>query len=149
MSIRVATTNDVRQTRDLVVSLAHYYLDRSAATLPSWFSDTLTLCSFSERLASPEYQNYVYEEAGSIVGYISIKAQSHLYHLFVSEEFQGKGIARRLWTHAREHSHASQFSLRSSLQAVPIYRHFGFTESGPIEVKDGISFQPMEMDCEH
>jgi predicted GNAT family N-acyltransferase len=40
---------------------------------------------------------------------------------------------------------SNRFTLRSSLYAVPIYKRFGFSESGPVGTKDGISFQPMEL----
>lgn len=145
MSIRLATENDVSKVVDLVASLAPYYLDNSIHELPSWFRNSLSASAFLTRISSPEYMNFVFEEAGSIAGYISLKDKSHLYHLFVPEEYQGRGIARLLWEHVKECSHANVFFLRSSLYAVPIYKRFGFLESGPSGTKDGISFQPMEL----
>ena len=145
MSIRLATEKDVSRIADLVASLAPYYLDESLKELPLWFSDSLSASAFSVRISSSEYMNFVFEEAGAIAGYISLKGKSHLYHLFVSKEYQGKGIARLLWQHAKECSQANSFFLRSSLYAVPIYKRFGFVESGPPGTKDGISFQPMEL----
>lgn len=35
-------------------------------------------------------------------------------------------------------------SVRSSIYAVPVYKRFGFLESGPAGSKDGVSFEPME-----
>lgn len=145
MSIRVATEKDVSQIKDLVSSLAHYYLNDPGDELPSWFSETLSLSAFSSRISSTEYLNFVFDEAGVIVGYVSLKGGAHLYHLFVSEKSQGNGIARLLWHHAKERSQGNNITLRSSIYAVPVYKRFGFTESGPIGFKDGISFQPMEL----
>ncbi len=145
MNIRPAVESDVPHIARLVRSLAHYYLDRTDGELPSWLDDTLTYEAFLSRISDPDYLNFVYEESGSVVGYISVKEAGHLYHLFVAEGFHGNGISRLLWEHAREHCHCSSFTLRSSLHAVPVYKRFGFTESGPVGTKDGVSFQPMEL----
>ena len=146
MSIRVANETDLPQIAGLVASLSHFYLDDPGKELPVWFRDSITEAAFAARVSSPEYLNFVYEEAGVLMGYISIKGGSHLYHLFVAQAFQGRGVSRLLWLHAKEHSQSKHFSLRSSLYAVPVYKRFGFVESGPVGTKDGISFQPMELD---
>jgi GNAT superfamily N-acetyltransferase len=145
MSIRPAIQTDVTQIAGLVKSLAHFYLDDPRAELPSWLNETLSDEAFTSRISSSKYLNFVFEEADSIVGYISIESPGHLYHLFVSEKFQGKGISRLLWEHARQNCHDTTFSLRSSLHAIPVYKQFGFSESGPVGTKDGVSFQPMRM----
>ena len=145
MSIRQAVREDVPQIADLVRSLAHYYLDSPDAVLPSWLNDTLTDDAFLMRITSREYSNFVFDVADSVVGYIAIKEPGHLYHLFVSERFQGNGISRQLWEHVKENSGSTVFTVRSSLYAVPVYKRFGFSESGPAGIKDGVSFQPMEL----
>lgn len=148
MSIRIAKENDVSQIRNLVMSLSHYYLSDPSENLPAWFEDTLSTTAFNERITNTEYQNLVFEENETIVGYISIKNGSHVYHLFVSSAFQGKGIARLLWEHARKLTGSGSYSLRSSIYAVPVYQRFGFVESGPVGYKDGIVFQAMELSQE-
>lgn len=145
MGIRKAIETDVPKVASLVKSLAHYYLNEPSRELPSWLADTLTYEAFAARISSTEYLNFVFEEAGSIVGYIAIKKTGHLYHLFVAEECQGRGVSRLLWEHAKRHCQCNCFSLRSSIYAVPVYKRFGFLESGPVGTKDGVSFQPMEL----
>ncbi|HIC47624.1 MAG TPA: GNAT family N-acetyltransferase [Methylophaga aminisulfidivorans] len=146
MSIRIATKQDAHDLAELVGSLSHYYLEDPNRPLPEWFLSSIQPGSFESRLQSPDYLNLVYEEADEIKGYIAIKAASHLYHLFVSEELHGKGIAKQLWQQAKSMQPKSQsYALRSSLYAVPVYLKFGFTKSGPVGVKDGISFQPMTL----
>lgn len=149
MSIRTATTSDAAQIADLVHSLAHCYLNNPVERLPQWFADTLRLSSFTRRLTGPDYINLIFEEEQKIVGYIALKGGSHLYHLFVSEAYQGRGIARKLWEEAQQASSHPSYTLRSSIYAVPVYRRFGFVESGPIGTKDGISYQPMELTQAH
>ncbi len=147
MSIRKAEIHDAQEIKDLVYSLSDFYLENKTLDLPLWFSNTLTLLAFKQRLSTPEYSNFIYSENNSIVGYISIKGENHLYHLFVSKERHGKGISRRLWSHATSVMNSSRYTVRSSLYGVPIYRSFGFKESKPVVCKDGISFQSMELEC--
>lgn len=148
MPVRVAIPSDASQLRDLAVSLSRYYLDAATEQLPSWLRDTLTLSAFVKRLSSGDYQTYVFEEGGRVYGYISIEGDSYLYHLFVDERHHGRGIARSLWEQVRANSRATHYSLRSSLYAVPVYRRFGFRESGPVGGKQGVEFQPMELELE-
>jgi GNAT superfamily N-acetyltransferase len=145
MSIRIATLADIREVRDLFLSLAHYYLNELSADLPEWFAKTLSVQSFSERFGDSGFKNYVFEEENQIVGYVALKNDGHLYHLFVSEQFQGKGIGRQLWQYAKGRCPSSRFSVRSSIFAVPVYKQFGFLEFDGVGTKDGISFQAMEL----
>jgi len=145
MIIRAAAFTDIPQIATLVRSLAHYYLDNSDTDLPSWLEKTLTEEQFNGRISSPDYDNFILEEYCSLVGYISVKRTGHLYHLFVSEDYQGKGFSRLLWEHVLKNSDSKTFTLRSSVYAIPVYKRFGFSESGSLATKDGVSFQPMEL----
>jgi len=145
MSIRVAIKEDVDQVCALVTSLSHFYLENKGDELPVWFANTLTKTAFVERFESSEYYNVVYEVDGNIAGYLSFKSHSHLYHLFVSEDYQRQGIAKQLWENATSVYPSDCYTLRSSLFAVPIYQAFGFRAVGEAGSKDGISYQPMEL----
>lgn len=145
MKIRVAVKSDAEAIRGLVASLSHFYLQGGARTLPEWFAMTLTVDEFEKRLKANDFYSLVCEEGGRIVGYISMKNKFHLYHLFVSEKYQGKGIARALWSQVVMQFGIARYTVRSSLYAVPVYKAFGFMETGPVQTKDGIAFQPMEL----
>jgi GNAT superfamily N-acetyltransferase len=112
--------------------------------LPGWFSDTLEISEFENRLMSEDFINLVCVLNEEIVGYISIKGSSHIYHLFVAEQHQGKGISKELWNRATYGLDVGIYTVRSSIFAVPVYKSFGFKASGAIASKDGIQFQPME-----
>ena len=147
----IATPAEAPALAQLVNGLSHYYLDDPKAQLPDWLSDTLTEASFTARLAEPNYINLVCkfkdEVSGAevIQGYMSIKDQSHIYHLFVAEDYQGKGVAKQLWNHARAFTQSESFTVRSSLYAVPVYKQFGFVEAGDVGCKDGVTFMPMKL----
>jgi GNAT superfamily N-acetyltransferase len=74
-----------------------------------------------------------------------MKGNSHLFHLFVSENHQRKGLSRSLWEFASSVCKSNVYKVRSSLYAIQVDRNFGFTESDVAGEKDGISFQPMEL----
>jgi len=145
MTIKSAQQSDIPQIANLVKSLVHNFLDNQEAELPDWLSETLTYDAFLKRVTDPEYLHFIMEEEKSVIGYIAIQQSGYVYHLFIAEEFQGNGIARKLWEHAKQHVSSSVFTLRSSMFAVPIYQKFGFSKSAPIGNKEGISFQPMEL----
>lgn len=145
MSIRKAVVTDAIEIKKLVASLSHYYLENSSASLPQWFSNTLEIAEFEQRLSSSEFIHYVYIQNNIIVGYIAIKVGSHVYHLFVSEACQGQGIARKLWAWVETKLTARVITVRSSVYAVPVYKAFGFQASGLSASKEGIGFQAMEL----
>ncbi|SFK78311.1 GNAT family N-acetyltransferase [Methylophaga sulfidovorans] len=147
MNIREASIDDAIKIKDLVSSLSHFYFEDDNSILPSWFSDTLVISEFENRLKSDDFTNLVYILNEEIVGYISIKGSSHIYHLFVAENHQGKGISKELWNRVISTSGVDTYTVRSSIFAVPVYKSFGFKISGEMASKDGIKFQPMELVC--
>lgn len=112
--------------------------------LPEWFKAALDESAFESRFNDGSYANFVAEIDNTVVGYISLKSGFHLYHLFVSSDFQKQGIAKRLWLHCVDNLHIEYCTVRSSLFAVPVYAQFGFCVSGERASKEGIDFQPME-----
>jgi GNAT superfamily N-acetyltransferase len=114
------------------------------------------LASVSEQaelgyLASARYVYFVAVEGRgqheSLLGFIALRDRRHLFHLFVARAAQGRGVARRLWDRALDKVRGPDgepaMTVNSSLRAVPVYRAFGFVETGPVARVHGISFQPM------
>jgi len=145
--IREATIDDVAEIRQLVLSLSHLYLEDKKTTLPSWFQQSLSLNEFKRRIASNEFKSYVYEAHKKITGYILLKDKSHIFHMFVEESSHRKGIATMLWEHAKSQTNQAKYTVRSSSFAVPVYKRLGFKETEARMIKDGLSFQPMELIC--
>ncbi len=88
-----------------------------------------------------------------LVGVVGVKDNSHLYHLFVAEHYQGMGLARRLWEKAMDEckhlGNRGTFTVNSSNNAIGLYEKLGFARTGPMVEKDGVFFNPMEYrsDC--
>ena len=82
-------------------------------------------------------------------GVIAMRDHSRLYHLFVAQAQQRRGIATQLWQHARQHAVAAgnpqRISVNATLYAQPIYEHFGFRASGPKVETQSILFVPMQL----
>lgn len=96
------------------------------------------------------YRYHVAENDDAIVGVIGMRGYSHLYHLFVSQSVQGRGIGRLLWQHARDASLAElqlrQFTVFSSAIAEEFYRQLGFRRTGDPKTKNGVVAIPMRLD---
>lgn len=96
-----------------------------------------------------DFRYWLAEDAQGLAGVVAIKGQHHLYHLFVAERAQGKGLAKQLWQHALAQCEArdapAEFTVNASLYALPVYQHWGFVaEQGPRE-RMGIIDVPMRL----
>lgn len=82
---------------------------------------------------------------GQIAGFIAVRPPSHVFHLFVAEKWQRRGVARALWEHVFEHAGAGidTFTVNASPYAVPAYLALGFQCDGPLACRASVSFQPM------
>jgi ribosomal protein S18 acetylase RimI-like enzyme len=93
------------------------------------------------------FRYHVAESDGRIVGFVGVRDNQHLYHLFVANDFQRQGVARHLWMIAREQCIASgnpgTFTVNSSNAAVAVYERLGFVRSGPMKNDDGVLYNPM------
>jgi len=93
------------------------------------------------------FRYHVAESRGRVVGFVGVRDNKHLYHLFVANDFQRRGVARRLWTVAREECIAAgnpgTFTVNSSNNAVAVYERLGFVRSGPTKNDDGALYNPM------
>jgi ribosomal protein S18 acetylase RimI-like enzyme len=86
---------------------------------------------------------------GTLVGFVGVRSNCHLYHLFVAEALQRRGIGRRLWeiaaTECRKEGNPGAFTVNSSNNAIPIYERFGFKRTAPTQNNNGVLFNPMEL----
>ena len=141
-TIRPAVTDDSEAMRLLSESLLAYLVQ--GEEMPEPLLAGFTSAAFAERVC-PEsgYSSFVAESASGVVGFISMRGDDYLYHLFVAEGFHRQGIARRLWQHVTAQSRAVVIDLRSSLFAMPVYQKLGFEISGAEVTMGMLRFQPM------
>ncbi|MEM7359953.1 MAG: GNAT family N-acetyltransferase [Pseudomonadota bacterium] len=104
------------------------------------------------RIVGNDYLMIGAKQDEKLLGMIAIYQLEKIDQLFVSPAASGKGIATRLWNHARqvvdaiepERSNHGYYWVRSSFRAVPVYQRFGFQSLGEPQVNNGIRFQLME-----
>lgn len=84
-----------------------------------------------------------------VIGVIAIRDNSHLYHLFVNENFQRQGIATCLWETVRDiclaTGNSGRFTVNASLNARPVYERFGFVTTSSIQDQNGVITIPMKL----
>lgn len=93
------------------------------------------------------FRYHVAELNDRIIGFVGVRDNNHLYHLFVAKEFQRQGLGRQLWNVARAECLAAgnpgRFTVNSSNNAVAIYERLGFLRVGPVQNRDGVLYNPM------
>ena len=142
-----ARPEDAEDISVLLLSLANrctLYPDMRGAErfLAGFAPDTLRAV-----IAAPAYRYLAGWIDGSLAGVIALRDNAHLFHLFVAERFQGRGIASALWADTKAMALAAgnpgRFTVNASMAAVPVYRAFGFRSNGDHMAADGIVYLPM------
>ena len=90
---------------------------------------------------------HVAVDAHEIAGFIAIRDNSHVFHMFTDKRWHRQGLARRLWQTARAATLArggsGMFTVNASNYAVPVYEAFGFERTAPTQCVKGLYFNPM------
>jgi GNAT superfamily N-acetyltransferase len=149
MNLRTGTSADADAVAELIASFRSELTDDPSGSGAEKFFDSVSVVAERSYLESARYRYIVAERDGETLGFIAIRDGSHVFHLFVARKHQRLGVARRLWDQVHQSLGGSveqpQFTVNSSLRAVPVYRSFGFVETGPIISAHGISFLPMRL----
>lgn len=149
MHIRPATPADAGAISALIRAVSHFFTVRPDGEGAEEFFAEITPEAMADRLASPDYRYRVAEEDGALAGVVAIRENRHLYHLFVVPSEHRRGLARQLWTTAMNEAldagNPGEFTVNSSLYAVPVYQRFGFRATGPRMETKGIAFVPMKL----
>jgi len=135
LRIRLATADDARAIGALVRRGTRRDIlpDQNAAARAYLLA---SMTARAERARMQEgYRYHVGEIEGRLVGVVAVRDDCHVYRLFVSARFQGRGIGRALWRRAladcRRRAGTRKFTLNASAFAVPVYRSLGFVAVGP------------------
>ena len=146
-SIRAMTDADIPSVASLLESLAREHIIREfspqAKALFLGNNNDERIRAFVAR----GFRYHVAESGGRIVGFVGVRDNKHLYHLFVVNDCQRQGLGRRLWAVARDECIAAgnpgSFTVNSSNNAVPVYERLGFVRSGPAKNDGGVRYNPM------
>lgn len=149
MLIRKSTIDDSEGISNLVYGLSEKYiaheftLEGSKALLSSMKPNEI------KKYIQSGFRYHVAVISGQIVGVVGVRDNSHLYHLFVAEEYQRQGIATKLWQFALEaclsNGNTGIFTVNSSKYALPVYKKLGFVTQSEPEERNGVVSIPMKL----
>jgi len=149
LRIRAAKPEDSESISKLICGLVEKFIAGDFSPQGREFLlSTMTVDAISQNMQSG-YSYHVSEVNGVLTGIVAVRDNTHLYHLFVAEQFHHKGIAKKLWQLAMKeclrNGNTGEFTVNSSAYALGVYKKLGFvTQSGPQE-KNGVVFYPMKL----
>lgn len=146
--IRTATECDAAELLRVATATIPLILQDHADPAYEPFLKSLSPDLMSERLASSNHATYVARIGDDTVGYITIREDAHVYHLFVHPGVHRLGVGRRLWDYARKFSSSSRFTVNSSLFAQHAYLRYGFEAVAPANLASKPPFIPMVWEAE-
>ncbi|MCE0495557.1 GNAT family N-acetyltransferase [Vibrio salinus] len=151
INIRQAVINDAKAISELIVPLTEKYVCPSCDVAVH----RVLLGSMSEESIERYLsENYAYVVAvtpeNDVIGVAGIRAYSHLYHLFVNDDYQGEGLSRRLWEAIKMESlrngNCGRFTVNSAMNAESVYARFGFKRTAGVRNRRGMVDIPMALD---
>lgn len=153
MRIRPLTDHDFPAVAQLMSALSQeFFLHEGSAAAAATFvrdNDETALRAF----VGTGIVYHVAEQDGQIVGFIAMREHKHLFHMFVDKQHHRQGIARALWAVARqaamEAGNPGVFTVNSSNYAVPVYQALGFVQTEPMQFRNGLYYNPMQLDGRH
>ncbi|ELK2038254.1 GNAT family N-acetyltransferase [Vibrio vulnificus] len=154
INIRNAEISDARAISELLLPLTNKYVCPTCdVTVHSILLDSMSEKNIKKYLST----NYDYvvavTENNEVVGVAGVRDNSHLYHLFVDDDFQGNGLSRQLWEtvkeKALENGNSGLFTVNSAVNAESVYVRFGFKRTEGVRNRQGMVDIPMvlEFDC--
>lgn len=149
LRIRRAVPDDAPAISALILSLAHHCLLESDGAGAEDFLQSLNPEGIARNLSNTELDYYVGTAGNQLVGVVAVRHRTHLFHLFVGQEFQRMGVAKLLWSYVEEvykwRSSSALTTVNATLFAVPFYESVGFRASGPQVQTNGVAFIPMQL----
>lgn len=104
---------------------------------------SMTPSAVRSYLALQSYRFTLAEVGEELAGVVAVKLPSHLFYLFVAEAHQRRGIARKLWDHARRSTPAIVWTVHANVAARRVYQRLGFAALEPPMIRGGITSLPM------
>lgn len=147
IAIRRGTIEDAERVSSLVTALSEEFIVREFSPEGrAYFLREHSPTEVRQRLAG-DFRFYLAEDRNDLVAVAAIRANAHLYYLFVSKPYHGTGLARRLWSRVKEDSmaqgNAGVFTVNASNYAVPAYEGLGFRRTERTQEKNGVLYNPM------
>jgi GNAT superfamily N-acetyltransferase len=148
--IRPAEAEDASAISALILSLQPYLTIEPDGSGAEEFLVSLSPDIIRRNLRDEKYCYQLAYDGNVLAGVVAVRDNTHLFSLYVGSAWHGRGIGKRLWEVARDGALArgnpGSFTVNSSTFAEGLYRHLGFTATGPVAEMHGIRFIPMRLD---
>jgi ribosomal protein S18 acetylase RimI-like enzyme len=148
ISIRKGTVRDAERISRLITELAEEFIVKDiTADGRLHFLGDHSPTQVEQRLAG-DFRFYLAEDGHELAGVGAMRSNTHLYYLFVAKPYQGRELARRLWSQMKEESlglgNPGKFTVNASNYAVRAYEKLGFHRTEPVKERNGVLYNPME-----
>ena len=148
ISIRPALAGDLERISAFLIELSEAFsVGEFSPEGRSRFMAELAPDRLRARLTG-DFRFYLAEDGTQIAGVAAVRGVSHLYYLFVGRTYQRLGLARRLWTRAKDDAlragNRGRFTVNASNHAVGAYERLGFRRTESTRNADGVLYNPME-----
>lgn len=148
ISIRRGTVRDAERISKLLTELAEEFIVKEFSPEGrSHLLGELSATEVEQRLAG-DFRFYLAEDGQELAGVAAMRSNDHLYYLFIAKPYQGIGLARILWSRAKDESLAlgirGKFTVNASNYAVRAYERLGFRRTEPPRERNGVIYNPME-----
>ncbi|WP_386810911.1 GNAT family N-acetyltransferase [Lysobacter koreensis] len=149
IQIRRATSDDAAAISALTSRLAlrHIVPDCSAAGAARLLASMDAAATGTRLRGDHRAWVAIDAEVHALVAILVLRPPHHLYHLFVADDWQGRGLARRLWAQARTVLLAEgvgMVTVNAARGAVPAYKKLGFHRHGQATGDNDIPSLPMQ-----
>jgi GNAT superfamily N-acetyltransferase len=149
LAIRVAISADAPAISALIQSLAHLFFALPSGEGAEKFTQSMQATPLQDFIQRADINYWLGEDDGQFCGVVAVREHKHLQHLFVVPAYQGRGIGKALWLHARAYAlkagNSGVFTVNASMNAVAVYERFGFAATGAAIVANGLRFVPMQL----
>ena len=151
--IRPGTVADAPIVGALVMDLLPFLTVDPQGRGADAFVASIDATAQARYLATPAFRYRLALRGDTLAGFVAMRDNGHLFHLFVSRDLHGRGLGRRLWELARDEALAlgnpGIFTVNASDHALPMYTRLGFVPTGPREEKNGIAWTPLILGDRH
>ena len=142
--IRYACVADAAEVASLIDTTLDKCCFTAECPYPPWLKTELTPEAMARLLQTPSMICVLAIQDAQVVGVLAIHDRSRIKYFFVDANKQGQGIGKQLWIFAQEAgAFADVLTVRSSLNAVPIYAQLGFMLKGEVACFNGLYYQEM------
>jgi GNAT superfamily N-acetyltransferase len=143
-------SDDAAAISALILSLQPYLTIEPDGTGAEEFLVSLSPDIIRRNLQDDHYRYHLAFDGETLAGVVAVRDNTHLFSLYVGSPWHGQGVGKRLWHVARDAALArgnpGGFTVNSSGFAEAMYRHLGFTATGPVAEMHGIRFIPMRLE---